>query len=130
MPHPNEVLAREAFAASGRGDTDALRNQYLAEDIRWHTPGRNPLAGDYEGVAQVLEFFGRVVELSGGTFHAELHDVLGSDEHAVLLYTSRAERAGRHWEDNTVGVVHIRDGKYAEVWIYQTDQYSTDEFWS
>ena len=50
MAHPNETLVREAFAAFGRGDMDALRSQYFAEDIRWHIPGRNPLAGDYEGV--------------------------------------------------------------------------------
>ena len=36
MAHPNEVLVREGLAAFGRGDLDALRNQYFAEDIRWH----------------------------------------------------------------------------------------------
>ena len=49
---------------------DALRSQYWAEDIRWHTPGRSLLASDYEGTAQLLEGFGRVFELSGGTFSA------------------------------------------------------------
>jgi uncharacterized protein len=60
VTHPNEVLVREAMTALGRGDTDALRSQYWAEDIRFHVPGRSPLAGDYEGAAQVLGFLGRV----------------------------------------------------------------------
>ena len=130
MAHPNEVLVREAYAAFGRGDMDALRSQYWAEDIRWHVPGRSLLAGDYEGVAQVLEVFGRLFELSGGTFSAELRDVLANDEHAVALYTGRAERAGKHWEDNVVQVIHIRDGKATEIWNYPADQYGWDEFWS
>jgi uncharacterized protein len=59
MAHPNEDLVRETFAASGRGDIDALRDQYFADDMRWHFPGRSPLAGDSEGAAQVVGgFFG------------------------------------------------------------------------
>ena len=129
MAHPNEVLVRETSAAFGRGDLDAVR-QYWAEDIRWHIPGRSPVSGDFEGVAQVLEVFGRVFELSGGTYSAELRDVLANDEQAVVLYTARAERAGKRWEDNAVNVQHIRDGKVTEVWTYPFDLYAFDEFWS
>jgi uncharacterized protein len=53
--HPNENLVREGVAAFQRGDLDALREKYFAEDIRWHLPGRSPLAGDYERVGQVLD---------------------------------------------------------------------------
>ena len=130
MAHPNEVLVREAFAALGRGDIDALGSQYWAEDIRYHLPGRSLLAGDYEDVTQVLGMLSRTFELSGGTFSAELHDVLANDEQAVALYTGRAERAGKHWEDNVALVIHIRDGKVTEMRLYPADQYGWDKFWS
>ena len=130
MAHPNEDLVREAFAAFGRGDLDALRRQYFAEGVRYHVPGRSPVAGDYEGAAQVVEFFGRLFELSGGTFRAELHDVVANDQHAVALFIVRAERAGRKLVENTVLEGHIRDGKITEAWIYQADLYAVDEFWS
>ena len=130
MAHPNEALVRDSYAAFSRGDMDALRNQYFAEDVRWHVPGRNLVAGDYEGVAQILGLFGRVFDLSGGTFSAEPRDVLANDDRAVVLVTQRAERAGKHWEDNTVQVIRIRDGKTTEAWLYQADQYAADEFWS
>jgi uncharacterized protein len=130
VTHPNELLMREGFEVFSRGDMDAL-SQYWAEDIRWHTPGRGVLAGDYEGIAQVLEsVFGRIAELSEGTFRAELHDVLANDEHVVALFTGRAERAGKHWQDNFVQVFHFRDGKVTEVWNQFTDLYALDEFWS
>ena len=113
MAHQDEDLVRGAFAAFGRGDLDAMRDQYLAEDIRYHYPGRGALAGDHDGVPEVLAVFGRAFELTGGTLQLELHDVIASDEHAVALYTARGERAGRRLVDRTVQVWHIRDGKAA-----------------
>jgi uncharacterized protein len=130
MAHSNADLVRDAIEAFQRGDLDALRHQYFAEDIRYHIPGRSPLAGDYEGVAQVLEMFGRLLELSGGTFRVDLHDVMANDEHAAALLTMRGERAGRQLQNNTVLTSHIRDGKVAEIWSHQTDLYAMDEFWS
>ena len=93
MAHPNEDLVRKGYAAFGRGDTDALQRQFFAEHVCHHVPGRSPLAGDYQGVAQVLEWLGRQFELSGGTIRAEVHDVVANDEHAVSLVTVRGERA-------------------------------------
>lgn len=130
MAHPNEDLVREAFAAFGRGDIEALQRQYLAPDICWHFPGRSALAGDHEGVARVAEMLGRPSELSGGTHRIELHDVIGNDEHVVALHTTRAERAGRQLEVNAVHVFHVRDGKVTEAWTHHGDLYSVDEFWS
>jgi len=86
MTHPNEDLVRAASAAFGRGDLGTLRDQFLTENIVWHVAGTGPLAGDYEGVAQVLELLSRISELTGGTVRPELHDVLVSSE--ILLSSS------------------------------------------
>jgi len=130
MAHPNEELARESAAAFQRGDLEALRNKYFAADIRWHVPGRGPLAGTYEGVDEVLAVFGRLFELTNGTYTVEVHDVLANDEHAVTLLGQRAERGGSVLTDNAIVVSHIRDGKLAEVWTVQTDLYASDELLS
>jgi ketosteroid isomerase-like protein len=130
MAHPNEDLVREAFAAFGRGDIDALAHQYFAENIRWHFPGRSAVAGDHEGPARVAEMFGRLADLSGGTHRIELHDVIGNDEHVVALHTTRAERAGKKLEVNAIQVFHIHDGKVTEAWTQHGDLYSVDEFWA
>ena len=130
MAHPNEDLVREAYAAFGRGDMDALRDKFFTQDVRYHVTDRSLLAGDYEGVDQVLQFFARIFEISGGTFSFELHDVLANDEHAVALVTVRGERAGKQLNDNMVQISHLRDGKAYEVWNQATDQYAQDEFWS
>jgi ketosteroid isomerase-like protein len=130
MTHPNEDLARGASAAFGRGDLGTLQNQFFAQDIRWHVSGRGALAGDYEGVAAVMQLLGRIVELSGGTARFELHDVLANDAHTVSLATIRAERAGKKYQDNIVQVIHVKNGKAAEVWTHSADPSAAEEFWS
>ena len=130
MAHPNEDLVRESFAAGERGGMDVLRKQYWTDDIRYHVPGRGPVAGDYEGQEQMLGQSARTFELTGGTFSAEFHDALGNDEHGVAMLTVHAERAGKKLNQNVVLVYHFRDGKIAEVWNHPADQYAIDEFWS
>jgi uncharacterized protein len=122
MAYPDAGAMREAM--------DAFWQKSWAADIRYHIPGRSPVAGDYEGTAQVLELFARISELSGGTFRVELHDAVANDHHSVLLFTARAERAGKQLEDNAVLTAHRHGRKVTEVWVQATDLYAFDEFWS
>jgi len=126
MAHPNEELVRRGYQAFATGDVATL-NELFADDIVWHAPGRSQLAGDHQGVDAVLGYFGRTMELTGGAFRVEVHDVVANDEHAVGLNTVHAERAGRTLEDNNTLVFHVRDGRATEVWQYWADQYAADE---
>jgi ketosteroid isomerase-like protein len=130
MAHPNEDLLREGYAAFGRGDLDALQNQFFAPDITWHYPGKSPFAGDYHGTGEVAAWLVRTFEVSGGTIRVELNDVVANDDVAVALTTVRAQREGRELSDDAVQVFRIRDGKATEVWTYPADLYANDAFWS
>jgi ketosteroid isomerase-like protein len=129
MGHPNEELLRQGYEAFGKGDMDTIRSLF-ADDIVWHAPGRSPLAGDYKGIGEVLAFFGKTVELSGGTFRLELHDVLADDEHGVALVRASGQREGKNLDDRQAHVFHISAGKVTEFWNQAGDLYAVDEFWS
>ena len=129
MSHPNEDLIRRGYEAFSNGDLDTLR-EVFADDILWHAPGRNPLAGDYKGMEEVFGFFASVAEMTGGTFSLEIHDVLANDEHAVVLAVARGARDGKRFEDRAVHVWHVEGGKAKEFWGHPGDQYAVDEFWS
>ena len=87
--HPNEELARRELEALESGDLDAAAALY-ADDLILHYPGRNPLAGDHRDLDGFLERF-RSLLGEDGTITRELHDVLGSDDHAVQLIAVEAE---------------------------------------
>jgi hypothetical protein len=129
MAHPNEELVRRGYAAFNTADVETLR-QLFADTTVFHEPGRSPISGDYEGIDQVLGFFGDLAERSGGTFQATLHDVVANNEHAIGLHSSDAERDGRAVHSPTVLVFHVRDGRITETWSHHYDQHDFDEFWA
>jgi uncharacterized protein len=121
-------VLRSAYEAFRERDLDTL-GRVLADDILWHVPGRNQLSGDITGRDQVLDLLRRQVELSDGTFRPEIHEVIGSGEHAVGLIRVTGEREGRSLDVNVTQVVHVHDGRITELWAMPADQYAVDEFW-
>jgi uncharacterized protein len=130
MTEPNEDVVRKASAAFAHGDLSALRNRYFAEDVIWHVAGTGPLAGDYEGIAAVMEVLGRVSALADGPVQSELHDVLVSRQHTVALVSMTARRSGKQLQLNLVHVIHGENGKATEIWTHSSDPAGAAEFWA
>jgi uncharacterized protein len=128
MAHPNEELVRKGYEAFQKADMETVRSLF-ADDIVWHVGGRSPLAGDYRGPEEVLGFLGRTMEMTGGSFSLEIHDLLANEEHGIALVVARGQRDGRSLDDRQVHVLHLSDGKVTEFWGHPGDQYATDEFW-
>jgi ketosteroid isomerase-like protein len=121
---------KRGYEAFQTGNLDLLRNELFDPDIVWHSPGRNILSGDYKGADAVIALFVKQFEETGGTFAVELHDVLGSDDHAVALGRAKGERNGKSINEPYAHVCHFRDGKLTEAWIMDFDPYKTDELFS
>lgn len=128
MSHPNTEILRRAYDAYSRGDNDSL-STIFADDISFSIPGKNPLAGEHKGQGAVFAMFGRVAELSGGTFRLDPHAILAEDDHAVALIAASGERNGKRAAWNTVHVFHVDEGKLTEFWEFP-DQPDFDDFWS
>jgi len=107
---------RAIYDAFGRGDIDTIQNELFAPEITFHTPGNNQIAGDHVGIEAVLAFFGKIFQLSGGTFHIEVHDVTGSDDHAVGLTEGVMERDGKTHRYRNIHVAHFKGNKLVEFW--------------
>jgi uncharacterized protein len=127
--HPNAERIRRVFAAFAQGDM-ATMTELIAEDTVWHIPGRGPLSGDHRGRDTVFALFSRLVQGSEGTFTQELHDAVGSDDHAVALTYASARRGPHTYDFNDAWVFHLREGQITEAWWRPEDLYASDEFWT
>ena len=129
MEQRNVEMARKGYTAFNEAHLDdALET--IADDILWHVGGDNPLSGEYRGKEAVLEFFMKFGQLTEGTYEADIHDVLASDEHTVVIGTSTATRHGRTHSSRLVDIIHPgSDGRAKEFWRFAEDQAADDEFY-
>ncbi|NDU73299.1 nuclear transport factor 2 family protein [Actinomadura sp. DSM 109109] len=127
--HPNATLLRDGYTAFARGDMDLIR-ALLADDVVHRVPGRGPVCGEYRTPEEVLGFYVRLFELSGGTFRAEPYSIMADDGHGAALVRIRAERPGRVLDGRGVDLFRIRDGRITEIRTLAEDQHAADAFWS
>jgi ketosteroid isomerase-like protein len=123
------VLQRlvDAFLAGDQAGLDAV----FTDSAVWHEPGRAPFSGDQNGKQAIFGMFGRVMELSGGTFRPEIHDICASDAHGVILFHGTGKRNGREMRTPQVLIAHIEGGKIAEVWNTIAEGESAwNDFWN
>jgi len=87
-------LVRKGYEAYNAQDLETLRSLFAA-DVTQHVPGRGPLAGTYKGVDNVLGYYGKLAELTDGTFRADLVDVHGDGRgHVVAVHQLSSMRNG------------------------------------
>ncbi len=128
MTQLDEALVRNLYQAFSEQDADTMQKLF-DPDVVWHQPGRSVLAGDHRGVNAVFGFFGKVAEISEGTFTVELHDVVAGAEHTVALHTGRGQAHGKTLEDHNALIIHCNAGRVSEVWEHHADLYAVDAFW-
>jgi len=125
--HPNVTLVRDLFAAMDRGDMQWVED-HTSDDIVWHTGGNSRAAGVRRGKDAVRESMATMAD--AGTMKADVHDVIGDDEHTVVLGTAVVTApSGKSVEYNYVNVFHIADGKVTEAWGLAENDAETDPIW-
>ena len=124
--HPNIGLVREGFDAFQSGDMGWLE-EHMSDDVVWHVGGNSKWAGSYEGKGKVFEMFQR--QSQGVSTTADIHDVVGNDDHVVALGEATATASdGSTAAWKYTQVFHVRDGKVTEVWGMADNDAAVDPF--
>jgi uncharacterized protein len=120
---------RKGYKAFAEGDMEALA-EIIPDAAVWHIPGKSPLAGDYKGRDAIFGYFAKLMEVTDGTFKAELIHALGDDSFGVALQRSTATARGRTYTGTDVLVDRIENGSAVETWAYPENQALFDEMLS
>jgi ketosteroid isomerase-like protein len=125
----NAATIRRGYEYFNTGNLKDL-TQIFAEDVVWHGGGRGRFAGDKRGRDATFAYFGQLGELTGGSFRAELHDLVANEEHVVGLHTATGQRGGTSLNVKEALVFHLRDGQVVEAWEHHDDSQAWDEFFA
>lgn len=112
------------------GGDDAALREVLSEQVAWHVPGRNTIAGTYRGIEAVLGYFTRRRKLTGSTLSLRRGDVLTGDGDQIAALTSgSAVIGGRNRTWSTVGLYRITAGRIASCHLLPLDPRDFDDIW-
>lgn len=126
-PHVRQVL--DYLAAAGRQDFAAAAG-FFADDFRYTVPGRNALAGSFTGKTAALDYFGKLMQVSQGSYKIEeMVDWLVSDTRVMLIARESVSRGDKTHEWTRYIVFRLAGGKFSEVVLLEDDQYAYDAFW-
>ena len=120
------AVIREYLEAARAGDWETAFGFY-AEDISFRIPGRSRFAGERRGRAAAIEYIetARALAHAGGVT-LELVDVLESRDRVALLVRETFRLKDREVVIRRANVYRVQDGRIAEVWIFEGDQYDVD----
>ena len=114
---------QEFFAAYAAKDVSAV-SSVMAQDIVWRIPGHHPLAGDKQGIAEVLAFFD---QLAKAGFQAQPLVVAEQGDYVVDHHRGWSA-AGSGIDLKWCLVFRFEDGKIKEVTNFCEDQHKADLF--
>lgn len=127
--HPNAAVMRRAYSAFAAGDLAAM-SEIVHPDVRFHVPGRASVSATYEGREATFGYFGKLMELTGGTFRIENQQLFASDFGGVYVDRLKATRNGKALDLGLCLVVRLEGGKLVEAWDHFEDTAAWDAFWA
>jgi ketosteroid isomerase-like protein len=127
MSSENEKILRSLYEAFVAGDLPTVLS-FVRDDATFHVQGKNQLAGDYSKGDFAAVLVHKVMQISGGTFVEEVHDIVAGDEHGVALVDHRLTRDGSDHAYRAVHVWHMKDGQASEWWEFP-EQPGFDRAW-
>lgn len=129
MSHPNAVVLEKLYADYVKGDYSAVL-AVCADEMTFQVAGKSKLAGKFTKQDFTTKFVGPMMELTGNTLKLEVHDILASDRHAVVLASQSLLRNGEKKQLRTVHVWRFENGKPVAWYEYPRDMYAFDAVFS
>lgn len=122
-------LLHKFYQAYSLGDVPAML-ACCADDVTFQVMGKSPLAGKFDRRTFASNLLQRMRELSAGTHQMEVHDILASDLHGMVLVTHKLRRNGTPHEYRAAHVWRIQGAKLVAWYEYARDLYQFDAIWS
>jgi ketosteroid isomerase-like protein len=127
MSSQHETAIRRLYALWHAGDVAGIEREFSPK-LTFEIKGKNLISGKHDRT-QFAHLMAKMKELSGGTFQSEIHDMLVSDRHAMVLATHKLSRAGAAFEYRSVQVWRFEAGLPIAGYEYLRDHEQFQQIW-
>jgi ketosteroid isomerase-like protein len=127
MDHPHIALVKRYLDAAQQQDF-AKAASFFTTDFEYVVPGRNTLSGTYHAPSAALDYFGKLMALTKGSYTiTEMVEWLVSDTGVVLIAKEKFAINGKEINWTRVIWFTVKDEQFARVELFESDQYGVDE---
>lgn len=129
VDHPLTQAIMRYQRAMAEGDVAGGRSIFR-DDVIYVVPGDNLFSGTYHGPDDVMGYFGRLMEATGGSYAITAMNWLACGNKILLETRNTASRKGRSLEWDEAILFEFVDGKKARIEMFQADQAAVDAFFA
>ena len=129
MGDSKEDIVKRGYKAFGEGDMETLGGLYT-DDVVQTMGGKNQLSGEFKGRDDVIGLYGKMFELSGGTFKAELKSAKADGDKVVSVHHLSGERGGNTLDVDESIAFSFSGDKITRLDLSSDDQGAIDKFWA
>ncbi|MFG2640828.1 nuclear transport factor 2 family protein [Streptomyces sp. NPDC048370] len=127
--HPDAAVVRKGYEAFVKGDMDTVAS-LMTGDCTHHSPGESQMSGHFKGRDNILAHFGKLMELTDGTFRVELEGLYPDGRgHVMAVHKWHGDRGDRGIEMKGGLFVTLIGGKFSDVDECVEDIDESDAFW-
>ena len=123
----NEDVLRRAYQAFNEADLATL-SELFADDVVWHTPGNNAVSGTHNGRDATFAMFGKLGEVTGGTYRSEAQSLESSGDEVTARNHTTGKRDGQIFEGASTIRFRLSGGRVVEATEEPDDQAAWDKF--
>jgi len=127
MSTQNETSIKRLYALWHAGDVAAIDREFSPK-LTFEIKGKTLISGKHDRT-QFAGLMTKMKEFSAGTFQSEIHDMLVSDRHAMVLATHKLSRAGAPFEYRSVQVWRFENGSPIAGYEYLRDFEQFQQIW-
>jgi ketosteroid isomerase-like protein len=118
MSDPKIALVQKYLEAARQQDIPTMLASFTS-DLVYRVPGSSPLAGETHGQSAALDYFGKMMKLTNGSYAITgIVDWLVSDDRVALIATETASRNGKTTDWTRVVLFKFNAGLISEVTIF------------
>ena len=120
MVYLDETVIQQLIEAFNRREFEPI-TKLFTDEVVLHYPGRNRIAGDYEGKLGLLNLWRKQIELTGESFQGKVAAVCQGEGNLVLIMDIIAAHDNQEYKWRRINHYHLAKGR-----IFEGDQYTAD----
>ena len=113
MVYLDEAVIQQLIEAFNRRELEPV-TKLFTDDVVLHYPGRNRIAGDFQGKFEVLNIWQKQIELTWGSFQGRVAAVCQGEGNLVLIMDANAVHDSQEYTWRRINHYHLAKGRIFE----------------